>query len=227
MVTVEVTDGLQYESRVLALEVYPELEADFSTTPEQGMMPLTVVFVDESKGNITKWEWDFDGDGVYDRTDVSPPGTFLHTYNSVGWYTVRLKVTGPSGSDEEVKERCVLVARAVWYVDDANGDDTNSGRSWSEAWKTLGHAASQAGDYDVVLVSDCVYTGAGNRDVDFGGKKIYFKGVDIYPGGETRPVIDCESQGRAFWFHSGETSSTIIEGITLRSGKANLGGAAV
>ncbi|RKY16291.1 MAG: hypothetical protein DRP63_05645, partial [Planctomycetota bacterium] len=219
MVTVEVTDGLQYESRVLALEVYPELEADFSTTPEQGMMPLTVVFVDESKGNITKWEWDFDGDGVYDRTDVSPPGTFLHTYNRVGWHTVRLKVTGPSGSDEEVKERCVLVARAVWYVDDANGDDTNSGRSWSEAWKTLGHAASQAGDYDVVLVSDCVYTGAGNRDVDFGGKKIYFKGVDIYPGGETRPVIDCESQGRAFYFHSGEDRHAVIDNFVIRDGK--------
>ena len=46
--------------------------AAFSASPTSGCSPLTVMFSETSSGNgytITKWEWDFNGDGAIDRTD--------------------------------------------------------------------------------------------------------------------------------------------------------------
>lgn len=71
---------------------------------------------------------------------------------------------------------------------------------------------------DTVLVADGVYTGNGNRDIDFGGKNIHLKSVN----GATSTIIDCQgsdtSQGRGFYFHSGERTTAIVEGFTIRNG---------
>ncbi|MDD5688422.1 MAG: PKD domain-containing protein, partial [Elusimicrobia bacterium] len=45
--------------------------------------------LDTSGATITKYEWDFDGDGIYDAEGISP----TYTYTAVGLYTVILKVT--------------------------------------------------------------------------------------------------------------------------------------
>lgn len=71
--------------------------AGFSATPLRGPIPLTVQFTDESTGGITDWLWDF-GDGQL-STDSDP----LHTYNSVGAYTVMVRVTGAGGVSENIK----------------------------------------------------------------------------------------------------------------------------
>jgi PKD repeat protein len=81
------------------------LEARFSADPFAGSAPLTVQFTDESTGEITAWAWDFDNDGTIDSTDQNP----LHTYTAAGTYTVKLTVTGPGGSDEEVKTDYITV----------------------------------------------------------------------------------------------------------------------
>jgi hypothetical protein len=43
-------------------------------------------------------------------------------------------------------------------------------------------------------------------------------------GGPDVTVIDCEDQGRAFYLHSGEWSSALIEGFTITNGYADEGG---
>ncbi len=43
--------------------------------------------------------WDFENDGVVDSTEQSP----VHTYSSVGTYTVNLTVANAYGSDSEIK----------------------------------------------------------------------------------------------------------------------------
>jgi PKD repeat protein len=58
---------------------------------------LTVQFTDESTGNITSWSWDFGDAGT--STEQNPS----HIYNSTGYFTVKLTVTGPGGSDIEEK----------------------------------------------------------------------------------------------------------------------------
>src|SRR5262249_33669428 len=37
-------------------------------------------------------------------------------------------------------------------------------------------------------------------------------------------ILDCQGLGRGFNFHSYETSATVIEGLTIRNGKADIGG---
>ncbi|KQC04704.1 MAG: hypothetical protein APR53_02965 [Methanoculleus sp. SDB] len=79
--------------------------ADFEAEPRSGEAPLTVRFTDTSTGYITHLAWDFDNDGTTDSTDESPD----HEYALSGTYTVKLTVTGPGGSDDEVKTDYITV----------------------------------------------------------------------------------------------------------------------
>ncbi len=80
----------------------PTLKADFTGAPLSGDPSLDVYFTDKSIGNITSWFWDF-GDGGT-STEVNP----MHTYTTDGAYTVTLAVTGPGGSDTEIKTSYVI-----------------------------------------------------------------------------------------------------------------------
>ncbi|WP_406657983.1 cobaltochelatase subunit CobN [Methanolobus sp. ZRKC2] len=68
--------------------------ADFSVNNTYGDCPVTVQFTDLSE-NATEWYWDF-GDGT-NSTEQNP----LHTYDSVGFFKVKLTVSNPAGSDTE------------------------------------------------------------------------------------------------------------------------------
>jgi len=225
--TVEVTDGQQDASKQFDLVVNPPPPptADFTATPREGPPPLTVTFTDNSTGAITQWEWDFNDDGTVDRTDTSSPGSFDYIYNDIGCYTVKLTVTGPGGSDTEVKRVYIVVTNAnnVWFVDGAV-TSSGDGTSWATAFKTIAEGMTAAGDYDLVLVADATYN---ETNLDFGGEKIHLKGVDYHAAG-AQPVIDCQDGGRAFYFGSGETDS-VIDNFTIQNGRVEdtYGGAIV
>jgi PKD repeat protein len=70
--------------------------AAFTADPITGGAPLNVTFTNQSFGDITSYEWDFQNDGVLDSTETSPSFTF----NTAGDYTVKLKAIGPGGSNE-------------------------------------------------------------------------------------------------------------------------------
>ena len=78
--------------------------ANFTATPTSGTAPLLVTFTDASTGSITSRSWDF-GDGGT-STATSP----THTYAAAGTYTVTLNVSGPGGSDSEVKTDLIVVS---------------------------------------------------------------------------------------------------------------------
>ena len=73
-------------------------------------------------------------------------------------------------------------------------------------------------DGDTVLVSDGIYTGDGNRGIDFGGKAIVVMSED----GPHVTVIDCGGKRsdphRGFYFHCGEDSTSVVRGFTIRNG---------
>jgi len=71
---------------------YPP-EANFSASPTEGIIPLTVTFTDLSKNVPAGWTWDF-GDGA-----ISSEQNPVHTYTHAGIYDVRLKVSSDFGSD--------------------------------------------------------------------------------------------------------------------------------
>jgi hypothetical protein len=74
----------------------------------------------------------------------------------------------------------------------------------------------------VILVADGLYTGDGNRDLDFAGKSIML----ISENGPTKTVIDCEGDS-ADW-HLGvilvnRDNDAVIDGFTIRGGYTNHG----
>ncbi len=73
---------------------------------------------------------------------------------------------------------------------------------------------------DEVIVADGVYTGPGNRDLDFNGKLITVRSAN----GPDNCIIDCQGTEadphRGFHFHSGETSDAVVQGFTIRNGRA-------
>ncbi|NQT00424.1 MAG: C10 family peptidase [Planctomycetes bacterium] len=86
-------------------------------------------------------------------------------------------------------------------------------------------AVDATADGQVVIVRSGTYTGNSNRDIDFRGKAITLASES----GAEACIIDCqgspEEHHRGFYFHTDETRSSIVEGITIVNGFHNMGGA--
>lgn len=82
--------------------------ADFRAMPREGEAPLEVVFEDGSSGAVSEWSWDF-GDLRAGKERLSTERNPVHVYKTPGRYTVRLRVKGLHGEDEEEKLRYITV----------------------------------------------------------------------------------------------------------------------
>lgn len=105
-----VSDGITSDSKVesdyITVEektVVPVVEAGFSSNATSGKVPLTVSFTDSSSGGPTSWEWDF-GDGT--TSTAQDP---VHTYNTVGTYSVTLTAINGTISDDITKSDYITV----------------------------------------------------------------------------------------------------------------------
>jgi len=78
-------------------------------------------------------------------------------------------------------------------------------------YPTIQAGIDAAAEGDTVLVADGTYTGAGNRDIDFGGKAILVASEN----GPASCIIDCQHAGRGFHFHTGETQGSEVRGFTI------------
>ncbi len=84
---------------------------------------------------------------------------------------------------------------------------------------TIQEAIDAADPGDIIELLDGTFTGDGNRDLDFGGKDLTVRSQN---GNPAACIIDPdgsqEEPHRGFYFHSGETSASLIEGITITGG---------
>jgi predicted outer membrane repeat protein len=75
-----------------------------------------------------------------------------------------------------------------------------------------------------VLVADGTYTGDGNKNLQF------ITGRAITVRSENGPelcIIDCQDNGRGFFFHHGEGLDTVVSGFTITNGDVTDGGGAM
>ncbi|UCG47658.1 MAG: right-handed parallel beta-helix repeat-containing protein [Phycisphaerales bacterium] len=68
-----------------------------------------------------------------------------------------------------------------------------------------------------VIVADGLYTGPGNRNVDFKGKNLTLHSEN----GPEHCIIDCQKAGRAFYFHSAEDANAVLDGLTITNGSSD------
>jgi PKD repeat protein len=80
--------------------------ADFTGSPQSGIAPLTVTFIDNSTGTaLLTWAWDF-GDGSAENATQQNP---VHTYANFGTYNVSLMVSNIVGSNTTIKTDYITV----------------------------------------------------------------------------------------------------------------------
>jgi hypothetical protein len=83
-------------------------QANFTASPLAGNAPLSVQFTDLSTNDPTSWTWDFgDGTSGYDQNP-------LHTYTTVGIFTVTLTAGNGLGSDTLTKTAYINVEGGVY-----------------------------------------------------------------------------------------------------------------
>ena len=87
-------------------------------------------------------------------------------------------------------------------------------------YPTIQAAIDAADSGDEIVVADGVWTGVGNRDLDFGGKAITVRSAN----GPEFCIINCESAGRGFWFRSGEGAQSVVDGFSITNGVAGADG---
>ncbi|MHC4500716.1 MAG: LamG-like jellyroll fold domain-containing protein, partial [Planctomycetota bacterium] len=91
-------------------------------------------------------------------------------------------------------------------------------------YQTIQEAIEAAECGDTVIVADGIYSGEGNRDIDFLGKAITVRSES----GPENCIIDCngskDDQHRAFYIDSVEGANCVVEGFTLINGLYRDGG---
>ncbi len=120
---------------------------------------------------------------------------------------------------------CFIVALTDAAGNEAIADDGGQGYSFiargsfrgfrvPEVYATLQAAIDDARDGDTIWVADGTYSGEGNLRIDFFGKAITVRSEN----GPASCTIDCQGQGQAFHFHSGETAASVLDGFTITNG---------
>ena len=95
--------------------------------------------------------------------------------------------------------------------------------SVSYPFSTIQRGIDSSSEGATVIVADGVYTGVGNRDIDFKGRAIRLRSEN----GALNCVVDCqgteEEPHRGFIFAGGEGPSSVLEGFTITGAHAGSG----
>ncbi|MDI6781669.1 MAG: right-handed parallel beta-helix repeat-containing protein [bacterium] len=94
----------------------------------------------------------------------------------------------------------------------------------STVFMTIQAGINACPDGGTVSVAAGTYTGIENKDLFWTGKHITVRSEN----GSVSTIIDCEGMGRGFCFeNTGQNSSDIVEGFTLRNGSTTTNGGGI
>jgi hypothetical protein len=86
-------------------------------------------------------------------------------------------------------------------------------------YPTIQSAINASSNGDTVIISPGRYTGDGNLNIDFMGKAITVRSIDPNdPCVVDSTIIDCQSNGRGFNFHTAENGNSILAGLSITNG---------
>ena len=99
-VTLQVTDNLGcISSKAVTNSVLvPAITAGFTTTKNSYCINDLVNFTNSSIGTITSYDWDLNGDGIYEI--INGTANQSYTYTATGSYTISLRVTSNLGCQD-------------------------------------------------------------------------------------------------------------------------------
>ena len=110
---------------------------------------------------------------------------------------------------------------------DPTGSDPAEDGTVEHPFDTIREAIEAAVSGDTVLLLRGTYSGDGNRDLDFRGKAITVRSED--PNDPNLVTLECggtvAEPHRGFEFHSYETPSSVLDGLTVTGGYQEQGGA--
>jgi hypothetical protein len=86
-------------------------------------------------------------------------------------------------------------------------------------YETIQAAIDAANDLYTIVVRDGIWTGPGNKDLTFQGKEITLRSEN----GPASCIIDCEGEGKGFYFENNETRDSVLDGFTITNAYAEYG----
>ena len=193
------------------MTIYSEVPQDLTVEHYESCPIGTESFtVQANEGSVIALTVDGEIIGVADATgdpqqiDIIPQtvsGSLRITVTKANFY--RYDVTIPIGSG------------AFYVKADGTGD-----------YPTIQAAIDASGESQLIELSDGIFTGPGNRDLDYHGLAITIRSRNANP---EACIIDCEGgpgdPHRGFYFHSGEGVNSQLLGVTVTGGYAPSGGA--
>ena len=182
----------------------------------RGISSVTTTLVGTSvnaEGDVT-YEWDLDGDGVYEQQGASVEATF----ETVGWNSVKVKATCGTGSDAATVEKVVLVTSPTTYVWASSPAPTFPYATWETAAHDphVGIAATLRGgklqftnevhmlEKALVLARPIEFCGTGKDNNSSGNTS------PLYWNLGKLPVVDAQATGTALVRKSADTSIALV-----------------
>ncbi len=139
----------------------------------RGNAPLQVTFTDTSTGEISSREWDFEyqpGNPVVDSTAENP----THTY-SPGAYSVRLKVSGPGGDHEIIRNNCIRsygsIVAGFQLASESQADGLARNVTFENLSEDLSHDVIESWEWDF---------GNGQTSIEKDPGPVYYGSVGTY-----------------------------------------------
>jgi len=119
-----------------------------------------------------------------------------------GWYSYGLAITADGASNSPKTVAIDLLIGGIGQI------------HVPVQYPTIQAGINAALPGDTVIIADGTYTGQGNKNLDFGGRNITLRSRND----PENCIIDCENDGRGFYFHSGEDGNCIVTGLTVKNG---------
>ncbi|MCS6936943.1 MAG: PKD domain-containing protein [Candidatus Bipolaricaulota bacterium] len=164
---------------------------EFSFTPTTVSVNLAVTFdarasVDPD-GKIVKYEWDFDGDGVFEVSTDKP--TVQHTFTKTGEYKVTLRVTDDKGAIATLTRTITVGAEIAFARREVSTTHAAPGTTFRVTVTITTRAAMSGLGLDEDLPANWQITPIDSGGATFKAAQIQWVFPTIVRAGETRRIV--------------------------------------